>query len=261
MQNQSVNVQSGYSPTQKTIIMYGTARALLWLHNRGVVHGDVRPHNIFLDANLRPRLGDLGAARGALSSKDDILGLAITFWEIIVGAQSGIDPAALRQGTRPSRRHVAAGHTLKSLIQSMWDPDPDKRPTIATIVERLALPKLWVTGTEELPFQQYKTFVDQQQADVQRSKQADNDAWHAALEILTGVDALSQRLEADTGVAAKAIHAIAILFGKGGEENAKLRQDLTAALQGADSFIKAQNTAIDGLDPRFGTDAEDDEEE
>jgi serine/threonine protein kinase len=254
MQNQFLNVQANYSPTQKTIIMYGTARALLWLHHRGCVHGDVRPHNIFLDANLRPRLGALGADRDAESSKDDVLQLAITFWEIIAGQPSGIDPAALQQGARPSRRHMTVGHTLKSLLQSMWDPDPGKRPPIAAIVERLALPKLWVTGTEEVPFQQYKTFVDQQQADVQRSKQADGDAWRAALDIATGVDALSRKLEADADVAAKAIHAIAILFGKDGEENAQLRQDLTAALQGANSFVKAQDTAIDRLDPRLGTD-------
>jgi serine/threonine protein kinase len=251
MQNLPVNVQANYTPTQKTIIIYGAARALLWLHNRGVVHGNIRPSNIFLDASRRPRLGGLGAASGAASFADDVMALALTFWEIIAGVQSGIDPAALQQGSRPPRRSLAVSHTLRSLIQSMWEPDPAKRPKIADIVERLALPKLWVTGTEELPFQQYKTFVDQQQADVQRSKQADNDAWQAALEVVTRVDALSQRLEADADVAAKAVHAIAILFGKGGEENAQLRQDLTAALKGSDSFVKEADRAIDGLDPRL----------
>ncbi|KAM3694450.1 hypothetical protein ACJW31_07G058800 [Castanea mollissima] len=45
-------------------ILIGVAQALLYLHEeRGVVHRDVKPNNVLIDANLDARLGDFGLAR------------------------------------------------------------------------------------------------------------------------------------------------------------------------------------------------------
>lgn len=38
-------------------------KALSHAHGQGVVHGDIKPHNILLDADLAPRLADFGIAR------------------------------------------------------------------------------------------------------------------------------------------------------------------------------------------------------
>lgn len=47
-------------------IAFGTARGLQYLHTfsrRPIIHGDIKPENILLDAQLRPKIGDFGVAR------------------------------------------------------------------------------------------------------------------------------------------------------------------------------------------------------
>lgn len=51
-------------------IAFGTARGLQYLHSFGrrpIIHGDIKPANILLDAQLRPKIGDFGVAREALT--------------------------------------------------------------------------------------------------------------------------------------------------------------------------------------------------
>src|SRR3712207_8129503 len=41
----------------------GVAAGLAHAHARGVIHRDIKPHNILLDENRRPKLADFGIAR------------------------------------------------------------------------------------------------------------------------------------------------------------------------------------------------------
>jgi formylglycine-generating enzyme required for sulfatase activity len=50
---------------QAVEIMLGCARGLAAIHAAGLVHRDIKPQNIFLDRDLRPKIGDLGLARSA----------------------------------------------------------------------------------------------------------------------------------------------------------------------------------------------------
>jgi serine/threonine protein kinase len=49
-------------PTKKTIIAFGIAFAMEYMHGRGFAHRDLKPANIFLNAMLEPVIGDLGLA-------------------------------------------------------------------------------------------------------------------------------------------------------------------------------------------------------
>jgi serine/threonine protein kinase len=44
-------------------ILLGTARAIAVLHEKSIIHRDIKPQNILIDANLEPYLADFGFAR------------------------------------------------------------------------------------------------------------------------------------------------------------------------------------------------------
>ncbi|MDD1677989.1 MAG: serine/threonine protein kinase, partial [Methanomicrobiales archaeon] len=45
-------------------IMQGIAEGLSYAHHRGVIHRDLKPHNILLGDNLTPKIADWGLSRG-----------------------------------------------------------------------------------------------------------------------------------------------------------------------------------------------------
>ena len=44
--------------------------ALHYLQDRGIMHRDIKPHNIFLDENNNAKLGDFGLSR-SINDKED----------------------------------------------------------------------------------------------------------------------------------------------------------------------------------------------
>ena len=55
-----------YLPVAESLLLIaGCCEGLQAIHEAGLVHRDIKPHNIFLDAQGRPKLGDFGLARQA----------------------------------------------------------------------------------------------------------------------------------------------------------------------------------------------------
>ena len=55
--------QSALDTSSATSIAIDTCLALVYLHRKQIAHLDVKSDNIFLDAYLRAKLGDMGLAR------------------------------------------------------------------------------------------------------------------------------------------------------------------------------------------------------
>jgi serine/threonine-protein kinase len=135
------------SPSQALLVGLDACRALHFLHGKGVVHGDVRPANLFLGSDQRVRLAGLaagpvpGASRMGIeratyaapevalgeqpSPNSDVYSLAMTLLELITG-------------DAPFRSENAA-ITLSSRVGKLLPVSADLGP-IAPLLERAGRP-------------------------------------------------------------------------------------------------------------------------
>jgi serine/threonine protein kinase len=150
-----------------------TAEALAALHDAGFIHGDLKPDNIRILAEGNAMLLDLGFAHrpGENASlleqgyvlgtvnylapemcgpepKDDqtadLFSLGVTLFEMLAG-QLPFPPGALDPRTRQSpvgapeaaRLDVPLPADLANLLEELLSPDPEKRPPINRVVQRL----------------------------------------------------------------------------------------------------------------------------
>ncbi|PKA63486.1 Wee1-like protein kinase [Apostasia shenzhenica] len=135
------------------------AKALCFMHDRGIAHMDVKPENIYVKNSVY-KLGDFGCAiltdrslpieegdsrympqeilndKYEHLDKVDIFSLGATTYELAKGSplpESGSLFCKLREGKIP----LLPGQSmqLQSLLKVMMDPDPVKRPSAQEIIE------------------------------------------------------------------------------------------------------------------------------
>ena len=147
------------------------AAGLAHAHERGVIHRDIKPHNILLDENGRPKLSDFGVARAldasqatrtgsylgtalysppeqlrgdGVTPKSDVYSLGVTLYHAATGQPPFIGaPIEIasqhvsKEPTPPRELNDAVGDSLNALILDCMNKDPDARPTADEVRLRL----------------------------------------------------------------------------------------------------------------------------
>ncbi|KAI3975248.1 hypothetical protein MKX01_033488 [Papaver californicum] len=140
-------------------VMHQIALALMFIHERGIAHLDVKPDNIYVKNGVY-KLGDFGCATLLDKSlpieegdacympqeilndnydyldKVDIFSLGAAILELVKGSplpDSGPQLMNLREGKIP----LLPGHSIQfqNLVKVMLDPDPVRRPSARDLVK------------------------------------------------------------------------------------------------------------------------------
>lgn len=126
-------------------------RALTHLHERGIVHGDVKPANMMIDARRRVKLGDFGLARRASDDEGSLLKGTTKYMapEVVSDEFGDVGPASDLYSLGFSAYELMCGKNFESLFPGlsaygrnkqvawmMWHAAPDRRlPEIARVLE------------------------------------------------------------------------------------------------------------------------------
>src|SRR5262245_55109046 len=128
-----------------------TLQALSFLHQKGVIHGDVKPTNLFLDRRGQVKLGDFGLARRATSDQGSLLKGTTRYMapELIAQQFGPVGPHSDLYSVGFSFYELMCGDQFESLFPGMeafgrdkqvawmmWHAAPDRRlPEISRVLE------------------------------------------------------------------------------------------------------------------------------
>ncbi|KAK4530434.1 hypothetical protein CCYA_CCYA04G1291 [Cyanidiococcus yangmingshanensis] len=159
------------SPLRKKSMALDVCRGMAYLHDRGLMHRDLKSSNLLVDSSYRVKIGDFGLSKSiryialcqpmtgncgtpqymapeVLASTPygagaDVFSFGVLLWELLAEElpYQGMEPmrviaAVLHMNERPPlNRHWHPD--LVQLLRECWDRNPSKRPTFQALVKRL----------------------------------------------------------------------------------------------------------------------------
>jgi len=163
-----------YSQFDEFDTIYGVARGLAYLHRKGIVHGDIKPDNVFLDPLLNPLIADFGLTKdttdstspgqkgfgtymyqapelmrnGTKTKASDMFAVGMTIAEVLTAKvpMSHLEGDfarihAISQNERPTHEPLSfRGKDFKviwEIASCCWDQDPEVRPSAREVVWRM----------------------------------------------------------------------------------------------------------------------------
>ncbi len=143
----TVDARGHLRPGEAVTVLTPICDAVATLHRAGALHGDISPGNVLIDADGRPVLADLGAARvvgsgaavvgtpgfiapevlagDAPSEAAEVYALGALAWFCLTG--SGAPDTPLRLAAEDVVR--AVGPELAGCVAACIDPEPSRRPS------------------------------------------------------------------------------------------------------------------------------------
>lgn len=165
------------TPTNKSIIAYGLAHALRYIHQSGYQFCDVNAKNVYLDSTFHPYLTNFYAIKkindntneslkiSSIQAKMDVLSYAIIYAALI--EPISFDPPIqsskefvhnLTNRKRPTC--VAATNKQRKILNKMWDYVPRDRINFDQIVDYFDSGELLFPETDINEFEEYKIKVN-----------------------------------------------------------------------------------------------------
>lgn len=172
-----------FTGTEKTFIAYGISAGMQFLHEKGIIHRDLKTQNILIDEHKCPIISDFGSSRYASGNAPktssfgtpnymapefiqgeeydlpvDVYSFGIILWEMFTeevpfaGKEShNIIFMVVIQHTRPPLPE-GIPENLKKLIEMCWAQDPQERPTFEQITSFFENGKVEFPGSDKNEF-------------------------------------------------------------------------------------------------------------
>lgn len=185
------NTPEKLTPTKRSLIALDVAKGIEFLHQRNIIHRDLKSLNVLLDSDYRAKICDFGMARlnsndpktgligtvhwmapevlmssPTYDSKVDVYSFGIFLWELLTGDMPYQDKkpheiiAIVADGGRPPLPENVPPK-LRELITKCWSQNTQERPTMTKVVAALSERDSHFVGTDEAEFQIATGIVNQ----------------------------------------------------------------------------------------------------